>query len=185
MILSFKDKYPVIPDSCYISESVDIIGDVELGEDVNIWFGTVIRGDMNYIRIGEKTNIQDNSTIHVTTAVSPTIIGAEVVCGHNVLLHGCTIEDKCLIGMGAIVMDDAVVGSGSIIGAGALITPRTIIPPRSLFLGSPGRRVRDVTDDEYQDIIDSSRHYMDYAKVYKIQQLQNPNCKAQSVGEIV
>ncbi|NQU66776.1 MAG: gamma carbonic anhydrase family protein [Candidatus Marinimicrobia bacterium] len=169
MILPFRNKTPVIPDSCYVSDSVDIIGDVILGEETNVWFGAVIRGDMNYIRIGNRTNIQDNCTIHVTTDVSPTIIGDEVTVGHNAMIHGCTIEDRCLIGMGAILLDDSVVGKGSIVGAGALVPPKMIIPPRSLCLGIPARIVRNVTDKEFQENIDSAQHYIDFANLYKIQ----------------
>ncbi len=169
MILPFRNKTPVIPDSCYVSDSVDIIGDVILGEETNVWFGAVIRGDMNYIRIGNRTNIQDNCTIHVTTDVSPTIIGDEVTVGHNAMIHGCTIEDRCLIGMGAILLDDSVVGEGSIVGAGALVPPKMIIPPRSLCLGIPARIVRNVTDKEFQENIESAQHYIDFANLYKIQ----------------
>jgi len=167
MILSFRNKTPDIPKSSYVSESVDIIGDVILGENTNIWFGTVIRGDMNYIRIGSGTNIQDNSTIHVTTKTAPTIIGSNVTIGHNALIHGCTIEDNCLIGMGSIIMDKAVIGAGSIIGAGALVVPGTIVPEGSLFIGQPARMAREVTEAEYANILRSADHYIEYAREFK------------------
>ncbi len=167
MILPFRNKKPVIPDSCYVSESVDIIGDVILGEETSIWFGTVIRGDMNYIRIGKRTNIQDNSTIHVTTATAPTIIGDEVTIGHNALLHGCTIEDRCLIGMGSIIMDGAIVEEGSIVGAGALVTPGTIIEKGSIYVGSPAKFFRKVDQAGYENILRSAQHYIDFATKYK------------------
>ena len=169
MILPFNNKVPGIPESCYISESADIIGDVVRGEEVNIWFGAVIRGDMNYIQIGDRTNIQDNCTIHVTTEVSPTIIGSEVTVGHNAMVHGCTVENRCLIGMGAILLDDSIIGEGSIIGAGALVPPRMIIPPRSLCLGVPAKIVRQVTAKEYRENVDSAQHYIDFAVLYKNQ----------------
>ena len=167
MIKSFKNKSPIIPSSCYISESVDIIGDVELGEHVSIWFGTVVRGDMHSIKIGERSNIQDNSVIHVTTDISPTTIGKEVTIGHNAIVHGATIKDRCLIGMGSIIMDDAIVGEGSIIGAGAVVPPNMEIPPRSLVVGLPGKIVRQTTDEEFEMIIERAQHYIDFALEYK------------------
>ncbi len=167
MIKSFQDKHPQIPHSCYISESVDILGDVVLGEEVNIWFGTVIRGDMNFIRIGSRTNIQDNATIHVTTGTAPTVIGSEVTVGHNAIIHGCTIEDRCLIGMGSIILDNAVIGEGSIIGAGALIPPGHVVPPRSLYVGLPAKRIREVTQAEYDDIVERAQHYINFAGKYR------------------
>lgn len=169
MIKPFRDKIPVIPNSCYLSESVDLIGDIVLGEEVNIWFGTVIRGDMNYIRIGARTNIQDNCTVHVTTETAPTVIGGGVTVGHNAIIHGCIIEDNCLIGMGSIIMDNAVIGEGSLIGAGAVIPPNMKIPPRSLVVGLPAKVVRAVNDDEYVDILDRAQHYIDFAAEYKFQ----------------
>jgi len=167
MILSFRGKKPLIPASCYISENVNIIGDVILGDEVNIWFGAVIRGDMHYIRIGARTNIQDNCTSHVTTDVSPTILGDEVTVGHNAMIHGCTVENCCLIGMGAILLDDAIIGEGSIIGAGALVPPKMVVPPRSLCLGIPARIIRSVSDTEYQENIASAQQYIDFANLYK------------------
>ena len=169
MIKEFRGKSPVIPDSCYISESVDLIGDVTLGENVSLWFGTVVRGDMHFITIGNRSNIQDNSVIHVTTDISPTRIGSEVTVGHNAIIHGATIEDNCLIGMGAIVMDDVVVGKESIVGAGAVVPPNMIIPPRSLLVGLPAKIVRQTTDKELEMIIERSQHYIDFSQKYKNQ----------------
>jgi carbonic anhydrase/acetyltransferase-like protein (isoleucine patch superfamily) len=167
MIRDFDGKSPSIDKSCFIAESADVIGDVTLGESSSIWFGTVARGDMHYIKIGARTNIQDNCTIHVTTDINPTIIGDEVTVGHNVIIHGCTIEDRSLIGMGAIIMDGAIIGEGSLIGAGALISPGTIIPPRSLVVGLPGKIVRATTDEELDEVIDRAQHYIDFAKKYQ------------------
>jgi len=169
MILSFNDKSPIIPKSCYISESSDLIGDVTLGEDVSIWFGTVIRGDMHSIYIGNGTNIQDNSTIHVTTNVSKTSIGDNVTIGHNAIIHGSTIEDQCLIGMGSILMDNAYIGQGSIIGAGSLIPPDTIIPPQSLVIGVPGKIIRKTNSTEIKMIIDRAKDYVKVSKKYQKQ----------------
>ena len=167
MIKKFRGKFPIIPDSCYISESVDLIGDVTLGENVSLWFGAVVRGDMHFITIGNRSNIQDNSVIHVTTDVSPTRIGDEVTVGHNAIIHGATIEDRCLIGMGAIIMDDVVIGEGSIVGAGAVVPPNMIIPPRSLVLGLPAKIVRQTTGEELEMIIERAQHYIDFSQEYK------------------
>ena len=167
MIKKFRGKIPTIPQSCYVSESVDIIGDVHLGEEVNIWFGTVIRGDMNIVKIGSRTNIQDNSTIHVTTDIAPTIIGSGVTIGHNAIIHGCTIEDNCLIGMGSIIMDEAIIGEGSLIGAGAVVPPNMIIPPKSLVVGLPATIVRNVNEAETEEILERAQHYIDFANEYK------------------
>ena len=169
MIKKFRGKSPIIPDSCYISESVDLIGDVTLGGNVSLWFGTVIRGDMHHITIGARSNIQDNSVIHVTTDISPTRIGDEVTVGHNAIIHGATIEGRCLIGMGAIIMDDVVVGEGSIVGAGAVVPPNMIIPPRSLVVGLPAKRVRQTTDEELEMIIERAQHYINFSQEYKNQ----------------
>mgnify|MGYP001281443539 CR=1 FL=1 len=167
MLKSFYGKFPKIPKSCYVSESVDIIGDVTFGENVNVWFGTVIRGDMNYIKVDDNSNIQDNSVIHVTTNVSPTIIGKGVTVGHNAIVHGAKINDFCLIGMGSIIMDEVIIGEGSIIAAGCVIPQKMIIPPRSLVIGLPAKIKRKTTNEEYMMIIERSNHYIDFAKKYK------------------
>mgnify|MGYP006189670245 FL=1 len=166
MIKYFENKQPHLGENVYISETAMVIGDVTLGDEVNIWFGAVLRGDMHYIKIGNRTNIQDNSVVHVTTGVSPTNIGNGVTVGHGAIIHGCTIEDDCLIGMGAIIMDDAVIGTGSLIGAGALIPPNMIIPPNSLVVGSPGKVVREVKDVEKEMILERPQEYIDLAAIY-------------------
>jgi len=166
MIKYFENKQPHLGENVYISETAMVIGDVTLGDEVNIWFGAVLRGDMHYIKIGNRTNIQDNSVVHVTTGVSPTNIGNGVTVGHGAIIHGCTIEGDCLIGMGAIIMDDAVIGTGSLIGAGALIPPNMIIPPNSLVVGSPGKVVREVKDVEKEMILERPQEYIDLAAIY-------------------
>ena len=166
MIKPFKTIQPRLGKNVYISETATVIGEVTLGNDVNIWFGAVIRGDMHYIKIGSRTNIQDNSVVHVTTSVSPTIIGANVTVGHGAIIHGCRIDDDCLIGMGAILMDDAVIGAGSLIGAGALIPPNMIIPENSLVVGSPGKVVREVKTAEKEMILERPQEYIDLAAIY-------------------
>ena len=166
MIKKFQNKQPHLGEDVYVSENAMVIGDVTLGDEVNIWFGAVLRGDMHYIKIGNRTNIQDNSVVHVTTRVSPTNIGSGVTVGHGAIIHGCTIEDDCLIGMGAILMDDAVIGTGSLIGAGALIPPNMKIPKNSLVVGSPGRIVRQVKDFELEMILERPQEYIDLASIY-------------------
>jgi len=166
MIKYFENKQPRLGKNVYVSETAMVIGDVTLGDEVNIWFGAVLRGDMHYIKIGNRTNIQDNSVVHVTTGVSPTNIGNGVTVGHGAIIHGCTIEDDCLIGMGAILMDDAIIGAGSLIGAGALIPPNMKIPKNSLVVGSPGKVVRQVKDFEREMILERPQEYIDLASIY-------------------
>ena len=166
MIKKFQNKQPQLGEDAYVSENAMVIGDVSLGDEVNIWFGAVIRGDMHYIKIGNRTNIQDNSVVHVTTGVSPTNIGNGVTVGHGAIIHGCTIEDDCLIGMGAILMDDAVIGAGSLIGAGALIPPNMKIPKNSLVVGSPGKVIRQITEVERKMILERPQEYIDLASIY-------------------
>jgi carbonic anhydrase/acetyltransferase-like protein (isoleucine patch superfamily) len=166
MIKIFQNKQPQLGEDAYVSENAMVIGDVTLGDEVNIWFGAVLRGDMHYIKIGNRTNIQDNSVVHVTTGVSPTNIGNGVTVGHGAIIHGCTIEDDCLIGMGAILMDDAIIGAGSLIGAGALIPPNMKIPKNSLVVGSPGKVVRQVKEFEREMILGRPQEYIDLASIY-------------------
>ena len=157
---------PLVGNKVYIAETATVIGDVILSDEVNIWFGAVIRADMHFIRIGNRTNIQDNAVVHVTTAVSPTYIGSGVTVGHGAIIHGCTIEDDCMIGMSATVMDDAVIGKGSLVGAGSLVPPNMKIPPKSLVVGVPCKIVRNITDEEYAMIIDRPQEYIDLAEIY-------------------
>ena len=166
MIKKFQNKQPQLGEDVYVSENAKVIGDVTLGDEVNIWFGAVLRGDMHYIKIGNRTNIQDNSVVHVTTRVSPTNIGSGVTVGHGAIIHGCTIEDDCLIGMGAILMDDAVIGAGSLIGAGALVPPNMKIPKKSLVVGSPGKVIRQITEVEQEMILERPQEYIDLASIY-------------------
>ncbi len=167
MIMEFKNLKPKIGKNVFIAKSADVIGDVEIGEDSSIWFGTVVRGDMHYIKIGKRTSIQDLSMVHIThykkadkSDGSPTIIGDDVTIGHKVMLHGCTIEDGCLIGMGAIILDDAVIGKESIVGAGSLVTKKKRFPPRSLILGNPAKVVRSLSDEEVKSLYYSSQNYV-------------------------
>jgi carbonic anhydrase/acetyltransferase-like protein (isoleucine patch superfamily) len=166
MIRTFQGIKPTIPASCFIEETGVVIGDVVMGDVCSVWFHAVIRGDVNYIRIGNRTNVQDLCTLHVTHDAHPLMIGDEVTIGHSVVLHGCTIKDRVLIGMGAIIMDGAVIGEDSVVGAGALVTEGTIVPPKSLILGSPARVKRPVTESELAWIKESAGNYVKYASQY-------------------
>ena len=165
-ILTYKGIYPKIHESVFIVESAIIIGDTEIGEYSTVWFNAVIRGDVNYIRIGSRTNIQDLCMLHVTKNTHPLILGNEITVGHSVTLHGCTIKDRCLIGMGATILDGAVVGEDCIIGAGALVTEGAVIPPGTLAIGFPAKPKRDLTDAEKARIKQSAQNYIDYARTY-------------------
>jgi gamma-carbonic anhydrase len=166
MIRTFKGKTPIIPPSCFVEETAVVIGDVVMGEDSSVWFNAVIRGDVNYIRIGHRTNVQDLCMLHVTHDTRPLVIGTEVTVGHHVVLHGCTINDRVLIGMGAIIMDGSVIGEDSVVGAGALVTENTVVPPKSLVLGSPARVRRPATDKELAWIKESAANYVRYSRQY-------------------
>ena len=166
MIKAFQDSLPKLGQKVYISENAAVIGNVTLGDEVNIWFGSVLRGDMHYIKIGNRSNIQDNAVVHVTTGVSPVKIGSGVTVGHAAIIHGCTIEDDCMIGMGAIIMDDAVLGSGSLVGAGALVPPNMKVPPKSLVVGMPGKVIREINNEEHKMILDRPQEYIELAVIY-------------------
>jgi carbonic anhydrase/acetyltransferase-like protein (isoleucine patch superfamily) len=167
MIRPFRGVHPQIHPTAFIEESAQIIGDVHIGEESSVWFNSVIRGDVFYIRIGDRSNVQDGSVIHVTNGTHPTILEDEVTVGHNVTLHGCHIQRGCLIGMGSIVMDDVVIGERSIVAAGALVSPGTNVPPRSLVIGVPARVKRPLTDEEVAGLDHYWQNYVEYTKVYK------------------
>lgn len=166
-IREFGSIRPSIHESALVVDGAVVIGDVEIGEDASMWFGSVVRGDVNYIRIGARTNIQDMTVIHVSSNTHPTVIEEEVTVGHRVVLHGCHVERGCLIGIGAILMDGVRVGAQSLVGAGSLLTPGTVIPPRSLVIGSPARVKRALTDDEVASLDRSWRAYVELKKAYE------------------
>ncbi|HJE02410.1 gamma carbonic anhydrase family protein [Aliarcobacter thereius] len=166
MILNYKEFYPEIHTKAWIAPSADVIGRVKLAEDVSVWFGCVIRADVNEVIIGKNSNIQDLSCIH-TDKDSKTIIGENVTVGHKVILHGCKIEDNCLIGMGATILDNAVIGEGSIVGANSLVTYGKVFPPKSLIMGSPAKVVRELSDDEVKGLKEHALHYVEYKNDYK------------------
>ncbi len=162
MLLPHHDKYPLIAPSAFIEKSAQLIGEVTIGDESSVWFNAVVRGDVNFIRIGNRSNVQDSSVIHVTRNLHPTLIGNEVTIGHSVTLHGCTIGDRCLIGIGAIVLDGAVIGEESIVAAGSVIAPATVVPPRMLVMGTPGRPRRSLTDSEILQLRQSAENYVQY-----------------------
>lgn len=166
IIRPYQGIHPKLGERVFVAENATIIGDVELGDDVSIWYGTVVRGDVHRIRIGARTNIQDNCTIHVTNGTAPTTIAEEVSLGHGVIAHGCTIETHCLIGMGATLLDGSYVGEESLIGARALVTEGMKIPPRSLVLGVPAKVVRQVTPEEIMRIQMNYKAYLEYKEEY-------------------
>ena len=167
MITGYLNTSPKNHSTAFITDDAIVIGDVEIGEDSSVWFGSIIRGDVNYIRIGARTNIQDGTIIHVSSETHSTVLEDEITVGHRVVLHGCHVESRCLIGIGAIVMDGARVGGESLVGAGALVTPGTQIPPRSLVLGSPARVKRELNADELALLDRSWRNYIELAAKYK------------------
>ncbi len=167
MILPYKGINPKIDESVFVCDGVQIIGDVEIGKDSSVWFNTVIRGDVNYIRIGERTNIQDGSVLHVTYKKYPLIIGNEVTIGHGALVHGCTLKDLVLIGMGAILLDNCIINSNSFIAAGTLVREQFEVPEGVLVAGVPGRIIRDLTEEEIAKIKRSSSNYLMYVNTYR------------------
>lgn len=171
MIFPHKGLEPIVPDSCFIAPSADIIGDVEIGEDSSVWFQVVIRGDVNRVKIGKRTNIQDGAILHVTRDKLPMVgapltIGDDVTIGHRVTLHGCTIKSRVLVGMGAVILDHAEIGEDSIVAAGALVTKDKKFPPRSLIQGAPAKVVRSLTDEEVGMLLASASNYVGDSKLY-------------------
>jgi len=173
MIYNYKELTPKIADNVFVAKSADIIGDVEIGEDCSIWFGTVIRADVHYIKIGKRVSVQDLSMVHVThfkgddkSTGNPTIIEDDVTIGHRVMLHGCTIKKASLIGMSATILDGAVIGEESIVGAGSLVTKNKKFPPRSLIMGSPAKVVRELTKEEIEELYASAKRYVEFKNNY-------------------
>jgi len=173
MTIKYKEWTPTLKKGAWIAEGATVIGRTEIGEDSSIWFGSIVRGDVHYIKIGDRTSIQDLSMVHVThhkkddmSDGNPTIIGSDVTVGHRVMLHGCTIEDACLIGMSATILDGAVIGKESIVGASSLVTKNKVFPPRSLIMGSPAKRIRELTDAEVEELYASATRYVEFKNNY-------------------
>jgi len=173
MIRSFGGVHPQIHESAFVEGSAQVIGDVRIGEESSIWFNAVVRGDVYFIRLGNRTNIQDNSVIHVKDGSHATIIEDEVTVGHSVTLHGCYVERGSLIGIGSIILDDVRIGSHSIVAAGALVSPGTVVPPRSLVMGFPAKVKRTLTDEEVAGLDVFWKNYVRYTRMYKEEMMRN------------
>ncbi|NCT10223.1 MAG: gamma carbonic anhydrase family protein [Flavobacteriia bacterium] len=168
IIKSVNGKSPQIPEDCYIAENATIVGEVIVGKQCSIWFNAVIRGDVHYIKMGNKVNIQDGAVIHATYLKSPTNIGNNVSIGHNAIVHGCTIHDNVLVGMGAIIMDDCIIESNSIIAAGAVVTKNTIVESGSIYAGVPAKKVKDISPELISGEIDRiANNYVKYSSWFK------------------
>jgi carbonic anhydrase/acetyltransferase-like protein (isoleucine patch superfamily) len=168
VIKSFQEKKPKIHESAFIAESAALIGDVEIGENSSVWFGSILRGDVNFIRIGARTNVQDACVIHVDSGGHPTILEDQITIGHRATLHGCYVEMGCLIGIGAIILDGVRVREHSLVAAGSLLTPNTIVPPRSLVMGIPAKVKRELKDEEIENLEKSWRNYVLLSRLYQI-----------------
>jgi carbonic anhydrase/acetyltransferase-like protein (isoleucine patch superfamily) len=166
MIRSYQGHTPVIPESCYIDISAQVIGDVVLGEHASVWMNAVVRGDVHSIRVGGHSNVQDCAVLHGMRYLYPVHVGEYVTIGHNATVHGCVIEDACLIGIGAAILNNARIGEGSIVAAGAVVPEGMVIPPRSLVAGVPAKVRRDLTTDDRELILKYARNYLDYTKIY-------------------
>lgn len=167
MIRSYRGTTPTIHPTAFIEETAVVLGDVHIGAESSVWFNAVVRGDVFHIRIGDRTNVQDGTVIHVSNGEHATILEDEVTIGHNVTLHGCYVERGSLIGIGAILMDEVRVGHHSLVAAGSLVTPRTQIPPRSLVMGNPAKVKRELTDHEVADLDQFWQNYVGYTKIYR------------------
>ena len=169
-IIPFKGTLPEIAGDAFIAPSADVIGDVVIGEKSSIWFNCVVRGDVNTIRIGKRSNIQDGTVIHVSGGTHPTTIGDDVLVGHNCLIHGCTLENGSFVGMGATILDGVVVETGAMVAAGALVTPGKRVPSGELWGGSPAKCLRPLTAEQQADLTSGAKHYAELAQIYRAEQ---------------
>lgn len=168
LLKSVNGKTPLIPEDCYVAENATIIGDVIFGHSCSVWFNAVVRGDVHFIKIGNKVNIQDGAIIHCTYQKHPTIIGNNVSIGHNAIVHGCSIHDNVLIGMGAIIMDNCIVESNAIIAAGAVVTQNTVVPSGTIYAGVPAKKVKDIDQSDFAGEIQRiSNNYVMYSGWFK------------------
>jgi carbonic anhydrase/acetyltransferase-like protein (isoleucine patch superfamily) len=166
LLREYAGKKPRIGERVYLAETAAVIGDVDLGDDVSVWYNSVLRGDCHFIRVGARSNIQDNCAIHVTQETYPAVLEEEVTLGHGAIVHGAVVRRGALIGIRATVLDGAVVGESAFVGAGSLVTPRTVVPPRTLWLGAPARQVRALSDAEVEDLKHYHAHYLEYKEEY-------------------
>jgi carbonic anhydrase/acetyltransferase-like protein (isoleucine patch superfamily) len=167
VIQPYDGRAPRLHPSVYVAETGVVIGDVEIGEGSSVWFGAIVRGDVHHVRVGARTNLQDQTVVHVTGGKHPTVIGDDVTVGHRVVLHGCTVQDRCLVGIGAIVLDGAVLEAESMVGAGALVPPGMVVPAGTLVLGSPAKVKRKLTPQELAFFRVSAQRYAGYAARYR------------------
>lgn len=167
IIKTVRGYTPRFGDNCFLADNAVIVGEVIMGNNCTVWFNAVVRGDVNSITIGDNSNIQDGAVIHCTYQKSKTVIGKNVSIAHNAIVHGCTVEDNVLIGMGAIIMDDAVIGSNSVIAAGAIILPKTVVEPGSIYAGVPAKKVKEIGEDMKEVIQRTARNYPMYAEWFK------------------
>lgn len=172
-VISFKEKTPVVSASAFVAPDAWVIGDTTIGDDVSVFFNVVLRGDIESIKVGRGSNLQEHVLVHTSHGMSPALIGEDVTVGHRAIIHGCSIGDRCLIGMGATVLDNAEVGAECIIGAHTLIPKDMKIPPRSLVIGTPGKVVRQLTDDEIRGLLASAKGYQELGATYR-ELLVNP-----------
>lgn len=166
MLRPFRGRLPVVDSTAYVDDSAHVIGDVEIGAESSVWMNVVIRGDVHYIRIGTRSNVQDNSVIHAMRGVYPTVVGDNVTIGHSAVVHGCTIKDRVLVGIGAIILNGAEIGEDSIVAAGSLVTERCVVPPRSLVMGRPAKVKRPLTDAEVRSVQGYADRYVGYRLDY-------------------
>src|ERR1700757_716900 len=164
MIRSYQGHTPVVPENCYVDVSAQVIGDVVLGEHASVWMNAVVRGDVHSIRVGAHSNVQDCAVLHGMRHLYPVIVGEYVTIGHNATVHGCVVEDACLIGIGAAILNNAKIGEGSIVAAGAVIPENTVVPPRSLVAGVPGKVRRELGDEDRKLILQYAGNYLDYVQ---------------------
>ncbi|HLA63175.1 MAG TPA: gamma carbonic anhydrase family protein [Rhodothermales bacterium] len=167
MILPFLGHRPRLAPDVWVAPTAAVVGDVTLHEGASVWYSASLRGDVHWIEVGPGSNVQDNATVHVSRGTHPCRLMARVTVGHNAVVHGCTIEDDVLIGMGAVVLDGAIIGAGSLVGAGALVTMNTVVPPRSLVVGNPARVVRTLSDEEVARNVANAAHYVRLARIYR------------------
>ncbi|HEY3704987.1 MAG TPA: gamma carbonic anhydrase family protein [Terracidiphilus sp.] len=166
MIRSYQGKIPQIAAGCYIDISAQVLGDVTLGENSSVWMNAVLRGDVNSLRVGANSNVQDCAVLHGQRYLYPVTVGDWVTIGHNATVHGCVVEDACLIGMGVTILNDCRIGEGSIIAAGAVLPEHTVVPPRTLWAGVPGKMRRELGDEDRKLILQYAQNYLDYTRIY-------------------
>jgi carbonic anhydrase/acetyltransferase-like protein (isoleucine patch superfamily) len=169
MIRSYQGRLPQIPTSCYVDISAQVLGDVTLGEHSSVWMNAVLRGDVNSIRVGANSNVQDCSVLHGQRNLYPVVVGDWVTIGHNATVHGCVVEDAVLIGMGVTILNNSRIGEGSIIAAGAVVPEHTVVPPRTLWAGVPAKMRRELSDKDRTLILEYAKNYLDYSEIYLAQ----------------